>query len=77
MFSTPRYVLKGGVLVVDEGQLRRAPVGRRLHVRPEFDLTVTRNIKSWFDERSTVQFTNYPVAELRDAPSPLRASRGL
>ena len=27
MFATPRYVVKGGSLVVEEGQLRRAPVG--------------------------------------------------
>jgi formylmethanofuran dehydrogenase subunit A len=74
MFSTPRYVVKGGVLVVEEGQLRRAPAGRRLHVRPAFDSAVTRNIKAWFDERSTVQFANYPVGELRDPPSALRAS---
>ncbi|HUK61856.1 MAG TPA: formylmethanofuran dehydrogenase subunit A, partial [Dongiaceae bacterium] len=34
MFATPRYVVKGGTLVVAEGHLRRAPRGRRLHVRP-------------------------------------------
>jgi formylmethanofuran dehydrogenase subunit A len=76
MFAMPRFVVKGGVLVVEEGQLRRAPVGRRLHVRPPFDSAITRDIKAWFDERSTVQFANYPVGELRDTPSPLRASRG-
>ena len=30
MFSTPRYVIKDGALIVEEGQLRRAPAGRRL-----------------------------------------------
>ncbi|HET7621328.1 MAG TPA: formylmethanofuran dehydrogenase subunit A, partial [Gemmatimonadaceae bacterium] len=29
MFATPRYVFKSGTLVVDEGQLRRAPQGKR------------------------------------------------
>ena len=71
MFSTPRYVVKGGTLVVEEGQLRRAPAGRRLHVRPPFDAGVTRDIERHFDQYSTVQFANYPVGELRDAPSPL------
>ena len=28
MFSTPRYVVKDGTVVVEEGQLRRAPGGR-------------------------------------------------
>src|SRR5207248_7200799 len=35
MFATPRYVIKAGSLVVEDGQLRRAPAGRRLAVRPE------------------------------------------
>ena len=28
MFSSPRYVVKGGRVIVEEGQLRRAPKGR-------------------------------------------------
>jgi formylmethanofuran dehydrogenase subunit A len=70
MFSTPRYVVKGGSLVVEEGELRRAPVGRRLHVRPAFDPVITRDLERYFAMYSTVQFANYPVGELRDAPLP-------
>lgn len=66
MFSTPRHVLKGGVPVVEEGQLRRAPSGRRLHVRPAFDEAVTRDLRRWFDQYGTISFDNYPVAPLRD-----------
>ena len=66
MFSTPRYVVKGGTLVVQEGQLRRAPSGRRLHVRPEYDRAVERPVKAFFEQYSTVAFENYPVAALRD-----------
>jgi formylmethanofuran dehydrogenase subunit A len=73
MFSTPRYVVKGGVVVVEEGQLRRAPAGRRLHVRPAFDHAVTRDIERYFDEFATVRFANYPVGDLRDAPVVLGA----
>ena len=73
MFSTPRYVVKSGTLVVEEGQLRRAPVGRRLHVRPPFDAGITRDLESYFDRYSTVRFANYPVGDLRDAASPLTA----
>jgi formylmethanofuran dehydrogenase subunit A len=71
MFSTPRYVLKSGVLVVEEGQLRRAPAGRRLHVRPEFDPSIERGLKQYFDRYATVSFENYPVATLHDAPLPV------
>ena len=76
MFATPRFVLKGGTLVVEEGQLRRAPAGRRLHVRPSYDAAVTRDLKRFFDERSTVAFENYPVGDLRDAPAGLAGERG-
>ena len=73
MFSTPRYVLKGGILVVEEGQLRRAPPGHRLHVRPAFDRSVTRDIRAYFDAYGTVRFANFPVSDLRDAPLALTA----
>jgi formylmethanofuran dehydrogenase subunit A len=61
MFSTPRYVFKSGTLVVDEGQLRRAPEGKRLHVRPDYDEAVTRDIRRWFDRYASVSFENYAV----------------
>jgi len=65
MFSTPRYVIKAGTLVVEEGQLRRAPEGRRLAVRPEYDAAVTKDLKRFFDDYACVSFENYgaePVA---------------
>ena len=62
MFSTPRYVFKSGTLVVDEGQLRRAPSGKRLQVRPDYDDAVTRDLERWFDRYASVSFANYPVA---------------
>jgi formylmethanofuran dehydrogenase subunit A len=71
MFSTPRYVVKGGVVVVEEGQLRRAPAGRRLHVRPDYDAGIQRDLRTFFDRFGTVSFDNYPIGALRDAPSRL------
>ncbi len=75
MFATPRYVVKTGVLVVEEGQLRRAPMGRRLHVRPAFDRAISRDIERFFDQYATVRFANYPVGDLRDAPASLGEAR--
>ncbi len=68
MFATPRTVVKAGVVVVEEGQLRRAPSGRRLHVRPAYDATVERDLRRYFEQYATVSFENYPVRGLRDAP---------
>jgi formylmethanofuran dehydrogenase subunit A len=75
MFASPRYVLKGGQLVVEEGQLRRAPRGRRLHVRPGYDSGVLRDVRLFFDDFSTVQFENYPIGELADAPLEIPSSQ--
>ena len=68
MFATPRFVIKGGELVVEEGQLRRAPAGRRLHVRPGYDRAVERRLQRHFERYSTVSFEHYGVGPLRDAP---------
>jgi formylmethanofuran dehydrogenase subunit A len=75
MFSTPRAVVKAGSVVVEEGDLRRAPAGRRLHVRPPFDAAITRDLSGYFDRYATVRFANYPVGDLSDAPLPLVGAR--
>src|SRR6266581_3951896 len=59
MFAAPRYVIKAGTLVVEEGQLRRAPAGRRLAVRPPYDAAVIKNLKGFFAEYASVAFENY------------------
>jgi formylmethanofuran dehydrogenase subunit A len=68
MFSTPRYVLKAGTLVVEEGQLRRAPAGKRIFVRPGFDDALLRDLGKYFDAYSSIRLANYPVTGLRDTP---------
>ena len=73
MFSTPRYVIKAGELVVEEGQLRRAPSSRRLYVRPPYDDAVMRDLSAWFERYATIALANYPVAPPRDAPVPVGA----
>jgi formylmethanofuran dehydrogenase subunit A len=60
--------VKGGRLVVEEGQLRRAPAGRRLRLDPGYDATVLRDLRRHFDAYGTVAFDNFPVRDLRDAP---------
>jgi len=68
MFATPRYVVKGGELVVEEGQLRRAPAGRRLRLSPGYDAAALRDVRRHFETYGTVAFDNFPVRGLRDAP---------
>jgi formylmethanofuran dehydrogenase subunit A len=71
MFATPRYVVKGGSLMVEEGQLRRAPPAHRLRVQPSYDEQLLPDLKRYFEAYSTVAFDNYPVVDLPDDPLPL------
>jgi formylmethanofuran dehydrogenase subunit A len=57
--------------VVEEGQLRRAPRGRRLHVRPGFDQSVVRDLRKHFETFGTVAFDNYSVRDVPGEPIPV------
>jgi formylmethanofuran dehydrogenase subunit A len=71
MFSSPRYVFKAGQMVVDDGELRRAPTGRRLRLQPEYDDALLPDLQRHFERYSTISFQNYPVQGIPDAPLPL------
>ncbi len=70
MFSMPRYVMKSGRIVIDDGDLREAPEGHALHVAPEYDPAIESDIASWFARYASIQFANYPVTEA-DVSHPL------
>src|SRR5262249_40545310 len=63
MFSLSRYVIKGGEVVVDGGELRAVPEGRTLHVAPEYDGAVLPDIEGWFSRYASIRFANYPVTD--------------
>jgi formylmethanofuran dehydrogenase subunit A len=63
MFELPRYVVKGGRIVVENGEVRQSVDGTTLHVRPSFDEGAVPLIRDWFQSRYTVQFNNYSVEE--------------
>jgi formylmethanofuran dehydrogenase subunit A len=63
MFATPRYVIKGGELVVEEGELRRVDDGLLFGSRAGFDPEVARVLEPRFQERYTVAFEHYPVRD--------------
>jgi formylmethanofuran dehydrogenase subunit A len=63
MFSTPRYVIKGGRVVVRDGELVEALAGDLLRVATTHDPAVEDVLRTKFEEHYTVQFDNYPVRE--------------
>jgi formylmethanofuran dehydrogenase subunit A len=61
MFAYPRYVIKGGQVVIEEGELRHAVEGREFAVRPAYDETITEYLRPVFQQYYTMSFDNYPV----------------
>jgi formylmethanofuran dehydrogenase subunit A len=63
MFATPRYVIKGGELVVEEGELRRVDDGTLLSCAAAFDPDVDEVLAPMFADRYTIAFEHYPVRD--------------
>ena len=63
MFELPRYVIKAGRVLVEEGEIREEHVGKTLYVAPEYDQGIESQISEWFEEYYSIRFRNYPVTD--------------
>ncbi len=63
MFELPRYVIKAGQVIVDDGDIRESVFGKTLHVAPDYDKEIETNIADWFEQYYSIRFRNYPVAD--------------
>jgi formylmethanofuran dehydrogenase subunit A len=63
MFELPRYVIKSGRILAEEGDIRHEHYGKTLHVSPDYDKGVESSIGEWFEEFYSIRFRNYPVSE--------------
>ncbi|MFO1094350.1 MAG: formylmethanofuran dehydrogenase subunit A [Planctomycetaceae bacterium] len=61
MFGHPRYVIKAGEIVLEDGDIREAPQGKEFLVRPPMDASIDDFMRPLFEECYTMQFENYPV----------------
>ena len=61
MFEYPRYVIKGGEVVVEDGQIRAVSEGRQFLVQPSFDEHIEEFLRPVFQKVYTMSFDNYPV----------------
>jgi formylmethanofuran dehydrogenase subunit A len=56
-----RYVLKGGEVVIEDGEIRATPEGREFLVKPAFNPEIESFLKPKFEDVYTMSFENYPV----------------
>ncbi|HVW03232.1 MAG TPA: amidohydrolase family protein, partial [Planctomycetaceae bacterium] len=61
MFGHPRYVIKGGELIIEEGDIREAPQGREYLIKPAVDPSINEFMQPLFEDCYTMSFENYPV----------------
>ena len=60
-FGHPRYVIKAGEIVIEEGDIRETPEGQEFLVKPDMSPDIDEFMKPRFEDVYTMQFENYPV----------------
>jgi formylmethanofuran dehydrogenase subunit A len=63
MFELPRYVIQGGRIVIENGEIRQPATGRTLYNSPQYDQDVEADIAQWFEENYSIRFRNFAVEE--------------
>jgi formylmethanofuran dehydrogenase subunit A len=61
MFELPRVVIKSGVVIVEQGEIRDPANGKLLYVAPEWDISIETDLAAWFEKYYSVRFRNYPI----------------
>jgi formylmethanofuran dehydrogenase subunit A len=61
MFELPRTVIKSGRMMIENGEIRDPFNGKTLHVAPDYDRDVEKDIQAWFEQYYSIRWRNYPV----------------
>ncbi len=63
MFETPDYVFKDGELVVKDGEVVKVTWGTTHVVRPEYDSSVEKDLKDYFERYMTMKVGNFKISD--------------
>ncbi len=69
MFELPRYVIKAGEVLIDQGELREPPVGKTLYVAPKYDAAIETDLARHFERYYSIRLANYPIADAEIGPA--------
>jgi formylmethanofuran dehydrogenase subunit A len=64
MFTMPRYVIKAGVVVVDDGELRQCPEGCTVMVAPEVDSKFRSELEARVAREASIHPSSMRVSDL-------------
>jgi formylmethanofuran dehydrogenase subunit A len=65
-FSLPRWVIKSGEVLVEDGQLREPIAGQTLHVSPPQDPAAESEIAAWFNRHYSIRCRNFAATDDAD-----------
>ncbi len=63
MFEKPDYVFKDGELVVRDGQVVHVTWGTTHTVKPDYDASVEKELKDYFDRYMTMKLGNFKISD--------------
>jgi formylmethanofuran dehydrogenase subunit A len=63
MFSKPDYVFKNGNMVVKNGELIKVTWGTTHVVKPEYDISIEKDLKPYFDRYHTQKMGNFKISD--------------
>lgn len=63
MFEKPLYVFKDGELIAQSGKIVKVVNGSIHTLRPEYDKTIERSLKKYFDRYMTMKFDNFRISD--------------
>jgi formylmethanofuran dehydrogenase subunit A len=63
MFTTPDYVFKDGTMVVKDGNLIEVTWGTTHVVKPEYDISIEKSLKPYFDKYHTQKMCNFKISD--------------
>jgi formylmethanofuran dehydrogenase subunit A len=72
VFGVPRTVVKGGQVVVEDGEIRSVGHGREFICRPGYDAQIEEYLRPLFQKVYTMSFDNYAVEIERLAGAEIR-----
>jgi formylmethanofuran dehydrogenase subunit A len=61
MFQLPRWVIKAGQVVLEDGEVRAPPAGAALHVCPAYDKRIESQLAGWFRRHYSIEFASYAI----------------
>ena len=62
MFAHPSMVLKDGQIVVENGKIKKYIWGNTQTVKPEYDKSIEKDLKKFFDKYHTMKLENYIIS---------------